>query len=81
MERTTSSATIGERHELHKKFLADCDQLTVEYQKWLNLIEISKKLEAERHELHKKFLADCDQLTVEYQKWLNLIEISKKLEA
>jgi len=30
MERTTSSATIEERHELHKKFLADCDQLTAE---------------------------------------------------
>ncbi|KAG5577228.1 hypothetical protein H5410_057362 [Solanum commersonii] len=30
MERTTSSATIEERHELHKKILADCDQLTAE---------------------------------------------------
>ncbi|KAG5577248.1 hypothetical protein H5410_057382 [Solanum commersonii] len=46
MERTTSSATIEERHELHKKFLADCDQLTAECQKWLNFIEISKTMEA-----------------------------------
>ncbi|KAG5577237.1 hypothetical protein H5410_057371 [Solanum commersonii] len=30
MERTTSSATIEECHELHKKFLANCDQLTAE---------------------------------------------------
>ncbi|KAG5577233.1 hypothetical protein H5410_057367 [Solanum commersonii] len=30
MERIASSATIEERHELHKKFLADCDQLTAE---------------------------------------------------
>uniref|UniRef100_M1E007 Uncharacterized protein n=1 Tax=Solanum tuberosum TaxID=4113 RepID=M1E007_SOLTU len=30
IERTTSSATIEEHHELHKKFLADCDQLTAE---------------------------------------------------
>uniref|UniRef100_M1DPX4 Uncharacterized protein n=1 Tax=Solanum tuberosum TaxID=4113 RepID=M1DPX4_SOLTU len=30
MERITCSATIEERHELHKKFPADCDQLTAE---------------------------------------------------
>ncbi|KAG5577243.1 hypothetical protein H5410_057377 [Solanum commersonii] len=30
MERTTSFATIEERHELHKKFLANYDQLTAE---------------------------------------------------
>ncbi|XP_049381184.1 uncharacterized protein LOC125845686 [Solanum stenotomum] len=30
VERTTSSATIEERHEVHKKFLAHCDQLTAE---------------------------------------------------
>ena len=29
MERTTKSATIEERHELQKKFLSDCDELTV----------------------------------------------------
>ncbi|KAG5577239.1 hypothetical protein H5410_057373 [Solanum commersonii] len=48
IERTTSSATIEERHELHKKFLADCNQLTAECQKWLNLIEISKTMEASK---------------------------------
>ncbi|TMW80175.1 hypothetical protein EJD97_023171, partial [Solanum chilense] len=30
MDRTTTSSFIKERHELHKKFLADCDQLTAE---------------------------------------------------
>ncbi|KAG5577236.1 hypothetical protein H5410_057370 [Solanum commersonii] len=46
IERTTSSITIEECHELHKKFLADCNKLTAECQKWLNLIEISKTMEA-----------------------------------
>ncbi|KAG5577235.1 hypothetical protein H5410_057369 [Solanum commersonii] len=46
MEKTTSSATIDELHEFHKQFLPDCDQLTAECQKWLNLIEISKTMEA-----------------------------------
>uniref|UniRef100_A0A3Q7JMJ1 Uncharacterized protein n=1 Tax=Solanum lycopersicum TaxID=4081 RepID=A0A3Q7JMJ1_SOLLC len=46
MERTTSSSFIKECHELHKKFLANCDQLTAECQKWLNLIEILKTIKA-----------------------------------
>ena len=42
MERTTSSSTIKERHELHKKFLADCDQLTTEVNLYFTMYEFMK---------------------------------------
>ncbi|KAG5577249.1 hypothetical protein H5410_057383 [Solanum commersonii] len=61
MGRSTSCATIEEHHELHIKFLADCDQLMtkininfinfcflLQCQKWLNLIKILKTMEAEK---------------------------------
>uniref|UniRef100_M1DJ68 Uncharacterized protein n=1 Tax=Solanum tuberosum TaxID=4113 RepID=M1DJ68_SOLTU len=42
MEKTTSSATIEERHELHRKFLVVCDQLTAEVNLNLTTYEFMK---------------------------------------
>ncbi|KAG5577234.1 hypothetical protein H5410_057368 [Solanum commersonii] len=76
MERTTSSATIEERHELHKNLLANCDQLTAESE----LLErtTSSATIKERHELHKKYLADCDQLTTEIKKAGKAVDFKRK---